>query len=117
MAHRVWEEKELCILISFEFHILSEKPQKHLAWIYELVVGVWKGMTDIYARLIYLFNHFSSLSPMMHHTNQHVLLKNKLQHMIKELFLSLHSDVAAQLKSDVYVWDCMQGLDIAYRFE
>lgn len=37
---------------------------------------LWKGMTDVYATLLYFINHFSSPSPMMHHTNQHVLLKN-----------------------------------------
>lgn len=39
--------------------------------------------------------------------------------MFEELFihLSLRSDVAAQLKLDVYVCDCVQGLEVAYRFE
>lgn len=39
--------------------------------------------------------------------------------MFKELFmhLSLRSDVAARLMSDVNVCDCAQGLEVAYRFE
>lgn len=36
---------------------------------------------------------------------------------MKRIFWSEGSDVAAQSKSRVYVCDCVQGLEVAYRFE
>lgn len=111
------EKKEPQIFISIEFHIFPENPQKHLAWIFKLVVDIWKGMTDIYARLLYFILLFLAIA---HHAPKKTACPSKKTNCsiwLKSFFLSLHSDAAAQLKSDVYVWERVQGLDIVYRFE
>lgn len=125
----------MVISISIEFYILPEKPQRDYAWIFKIAVHgeggyekmFWMGTDKICATLyipqqdksdvilfstILSYDHACSYSQHTNHINH---LQSTVQNK-KDLW-SEGSDVALQLKSSVYVCDCVQGLQVAYRFE
>lgn len=71
------------------------------------------NLTLFYSLLFFLsYDHACSYSQHTNHINH---LQSTVQNK-KDLW-SEGSDVALQLKSSVYVCDCVQGLQVAYRFE